>query len=257
MAHKSIVRTWLQAALHNPLSHGDSLRRDLCIRFILETIWRHRNAIVFNQFRASIETLKMQICSQLRIAIKALKVRNFDQINSHLNPILVRWNPPPLGWAKVNTDGSFSPATLSAACGGVIHDHWGLFLFAFSNFLGNCSIMEAELWGILRGLNTASQIGLKQVIIEDDSVIALQFMEKGCPTSHLAFELVHRILQAAMLFDNLVWSHTFREGNSLANCFSKKGLQMNGIFRSFGSLPDFAIMPFFFYCSGSLIQRDP
>ncbi|KAJ1441331.1 Ribonuclease H superfamily [Sesbania bispinosa] len=85
---------------------------------------------------------------------------------------------------------------------------------------------------------------LRQVIIEVDSIIALQFAEKGCPSSHLASELVLRIQDAARSFDRLIWNHTLREGNSLADYFAKRVCKMLGSFRSFGSVPDFATIPF-------------
>ncbi|AES68207.1 hypothetical protein MTR_2g104410 [Medicago truncatula] len=37
---------------------------------------------------------------------------------------------------------------LNAACGGLIQDDQGHFVFHYANKLGSCSVLQAELWGI-------------------------------------------------------------------------------------------------------------
>ncbi|MBA0757627.1 hypothetical protein Gotri_020712, partial [Gossypium trilobum] len=38
------------------------------------------------------------------------------------------------------------------AYGGLVQDHNGEWIIGFSRYLGNCTMMETELWGILDGL---------------------------------------------------------------------------------------------------------
>ena len=66
----------------------------------------------------------------------------------------ISWKPPPGDWIKINLDGSVFNNN-NAACGGLIRDHQGRFLFGFSANLGLCTITFAELWGMYFGMKIA------------------------------------------------------------------------------------------------------
>ncbi|KAE8657619.1 hypothetical protein F3Y22_tig00116989pilonHSYRG00793 [Hibiscus syriacus] len=51
-------------------------------------------------------------------------------------------------------------------CGGVIRDENFTWLSCFSMAVGICSIMDAELWGVLGGLGLAWDLGLRRVVLE-------------------------------------------------------------------------------------------
>ncbi|KAL5864666.1 hypothetical protein ACOSQ3_002180 [Xanthoceras sorbifolium] len=63
---------------------------------------------------------------------------------------LLSWTPLPIGWLKVNVDGSAANGIIYA--GGVIRDHERNWVRGFSMNIGGGSILETELWGILEGL---------------------------------------------------------------------------------------------------------
>ncbi|KAL5807884.1 hypothetical protein ACOSQ3_028575 [Xanthoceras sorbifolium] len=69
---------------------------------------------------------------------------------------LLSWTPPPIGWLKVNVNGSAANVIISA--GGVIRDHERNLVRGFSMNIGGGSILEAELWGILEGLKIENGI---------------------------------------------------------------------------------------------------
>jgi len=46
-----------------------------------------------------------------------------------------------------------------AVCGGVLRDHYGVFLHGFMANFGTCYILEAKLWAILNGLQLALDRG--------------------------------------------------------------------------------------------------
>ncbi|CAI0430053.1 unnamed protein product, partial [Linum tenue] len=50
------------------------------------------------------------------------------------------------------TDGSIHTETNHAAVGGLLRDHTGCCLAAFTSNLGMCSITRAELRGVVEGL---------------------------------------------------------------------------------------------------------
>ncbi|MBA0585704.1 hypothetical protein Gorai_016471, partial [Gossypium raimondii] len=55
----------------------------------------------------------------------------------------------------LNTDGVVQLDTENASVGGVARDMNGQWLFGFYRYLGQCSIFDAELWGIFEGLKLA------------------------------------------------------------------------------------------------------
>jgi hypothetical protein len=52
---------------------------------------------------------------------------------------MVRWEPPPVNWLKINVDGSLVPTTGSASVGAVIRDHCGYVIAGAVRVLEKCS----------------------------------------------------------------------------------------------------------------------
>ncbi|KAL5861993.1 hypothetical protein ACOSQ4_003289 [Xanthoceras sorbifolium] len=84
---------------------------------------------------------------------------------------LLSWTPPPIGWLKVNVDGSAANDIISAW--GVIRDHESNWVRGFSMNIGGGSILEAELWGILEGLKMVSTFGPINFVLLLDSADAI------------------------------------------------------------------------------------
>ncbi|KAK4278747.1 hypothetical protein QN277_016549 [Acacia crassicarpa] len=80
-----------------------------------------------------------------------------------------RWESPPLGWAKLNVDGTVTSSQGKANCGGVVRDNRGLWISGFTQLLGNCEAYAAEEWALLLGLRLALEEGYKRVIVESDA----------------------------------------------------------------------------------------
>ncbi|KAJ8420951.1 hypothetical protein Cgig2_010780 [Carnegiea gigantea] len=58
---------------------------------------------------------------------------------------LVRWESPPGGWVALNSDGAAKGNPGLAAAGGVLRDHKGKWLMGFTENLGRCTSMKAEI----------------------------------------------------------------------------------------------------------------
>src|SRR5689334_1263909 len=82
----------------------------------------------------------------------------------------IAWEMPKAGWIKINSDGSMVDD--KAASGGVLRDDKGAWLHGYVRNLGSCSVVMAELWGIIDGLSLAWEQGYRRVWIETDSQIA-------------------------------------------------------------------------------------
>ena len=83
---------------------------------------------------------------------------NHDLISRRDDSVILAWvgltTPPPI-WAKLNTDGCVNPSLRTAGGGGLLQDHKRNWIAGFTANLGNCSVMEVELWAFLIGLRLA------------------------------------------------------------------------------------------------------
>lgn len=85
------------------------------------------------------------------------------------------WKKPTDGAIKVNVDASFHAETLSGACGAIARDDRGNFLAAATCVLPHVSnVHSAELLAVRSGLTLAANLGCTKVIIESDSMVALE-----------------------------------------------------------------------------------
>lgn len=138
--------------------------------------------------------------------------------------ISFHWKKPPYQWVKVNSDGAFSHVTQRAAAQGVLRDHDGRILKGYQSYLGNASILYAELVRIWQGLKISKQLGFNNVVVESDSKIALVLLVKGRPPWH--WSLVNLVVKIKDLCEGTVIHlvHIYREGNVVADAFAKDAL---------------------------------
>ena len=101
-------------------------------------------------------------------------------------------------------------------------------MIGFSENLGQCSVVKAELRALLRGLKIAKGIPIHKLWVQSDSNIVVGMLNN--PISCHA-EFSHLIDQCRLLIDWGGWevklSHCFRETNQVADKLAKLGLDMS------------------------------
>ncbi|MBA0804539.1 hypothetical protein Gohar_004120, partial [Gossypium harknessii] len=83
------------------------------------------------------------------------------------------WQPPRVGWVKVNIDGSVPKHTSSAAVGGVIRVHKGNWLFGFGLRIDRSGIFQTEARALYEGLVVAWHERFRQIEVESDNPILI------------------------------------------------------------------------------------
>ncbi|CAL1368627.1 unnamed protein product [Linum trigynum] len=124
----------------------------------------------------------------------------------------------------VNTDGASNGNPGPAGAGGVIRDAMGNWLGGFVVNIGTATAALAELWAIFHGLELAWKLGFRVVKLASDSQLAIQLIQDRQDPIHpyaTLLGLVRRKLSQDWLV-NL--SHTYREGNRVADWLSKHSL---------------------------------
>lgn len=80
----------------------------------------------------------------------------------------VPWQPPELGYLKLNFDGSCTRKSGLAEFGGVIRDHLGMSRSPFAGPLTKCSAIEVELHALWRVVLEMEELGPKGGTLEGD-----------------------------------------------------------------------------------------
>ncbi|KAE8684745.1 hypothetical protein F3Y22_tig00111105pilonHSYRG00339 [Hibiscus syriacus] len=130
------------------------------------------------------------------------------------------WKAPPIGLIKVNSDGSTKVNCGLASCGGVVRNSEGEWLVGFKKFLGMCSILEAEFWGIYVGLLCAWNIGLRKVIVKNDNVNVSNTLQ-GIKQTSISLMIVDHIKCLLDREWEVRFNHVLRSGNKVADLLAK------------------------------------
>jgi ribonuclease HI len=65
-----------------------------------------------------------------------------------------------------------------AGYGAIIRDHLGHILSIAAGSLGHTTNNTAELWGLIRGLHLAKELGLNNLVVEGDSQVILNIFQR-------------------------------------------------------------------------------
>ena len=122
--------------------------------------------------------------------------------------------------------------------------------------LDKCNIMQAEMWGIFHGLQLAWQLGVRQVIVELDSMSAICFIKYGWPALHPASSLLEDIRRSLQLFTNSSCTHIWREANSVADQLAKHGHSLSMGVHQFDTPPACILISLFADCNRTSLMRE-
>ncbi|MBA0609291.1 hypothetical protein Godav_021368, partial [Gossypium davidsonii] len=79
----------------------------------------------------------------------------------------------------MNTDGLVRAEDAFVAAGGILRDHNGRWIIGFTRYLGNCVVLDSELWGIKDGLKLTLDWRFERVLIKTDSLEVVNIIQDG------------------------------------------------------------------------------
>ncbi|MQL94060.1 hypothetical protein Taro_026721 [Colocasia esculenta] len=139
------------------------------------------------------------------------------QMSTPLAPKLVRWYLPRPGRLKLNVDGAFKSTSFIAAGGGILRDHMGNIIFAFSAiYQGVCSSLEAEALALRNGIILCYEKGISYFLIESDSLVLVQMM-KGNYSIPWHLSIITQDILYRCQHIHVSLSHIYREANQVAD----------------------------------------
>ncbi|KAK5833400.1 hypothetical protein PVK06_017225 [Gossypium arboreum] len=124
--------------------------------------------------------------------------------------------PPP----HPSSDGSVRFDEGFTADGGCVRNHNGEWINGFAKYLGNCIVLEVELWGILDGLNLILDRHFEKILIQTDNIEAINIIledSSGSSNSSLVRK-IHLILRK---IEQWKIQYILREENLIADCLAK------------------------------------
>ncbi|CAN1148633.1 Putative ribonuclease H protein At1g65750, partial [Linum perenne] len=192
-------------------------------------LWKRRNRLVFLNEASPLS----EICGQVKFWAHLFSSSWKALQGSREAPSLARqaqligWRPAEEGWCSLNSDGSLYSNPSRAAAGGVIRDHDGRFVSAFAANLGVCSIMRAELRGIVEGMKLAWSLGIRKLCVQSDSKAAVQLLSNEGPSLCQHASLLQQFAELASRDWQVSLHHVYREANYAADCLANQGQSLD------------------------------
>ncbi|KAJ0047890.1 hypothetical protein Pint_16241 [Pistacia integerrima] len=91
----------------------------------------------------------------------------------------VHWSPPPKDWVKLNIEGSSIWHLGCAGAGGIVRNEFGKWLLGYTETLGNCSSLTAELNALYQGLKLVWEKGFRKILVESASLEVVKCLEQA------------------------------------------------------------------------------
>ncbi|KAM3271769.1 hypothetical protein ACQJBY_042149 [Aegilops geniculata] len=223
----------MEILLRNHSSIGDLPAAEL-ITVAAWYIWWQRRQFVkgetISDAHHSAISIKVLAMNYVRAATPNQLVRKRDQM----------WKKPTRGKVKINVDASFHEDILSGATGAIARDDTGQFLAAASWVLPHInSAVSLEILAIRNGLYLAAHIGCSKVIVESDSQLALEAVEKF--ESYLGQEaaIVMECNELKANYASVSFDNCTREANAIADCLAKSSFNSKSSSMWDATPPDF------------------
>ena len=221
---------------------------------VIWALWWERNKRIFRQLQSNLQSLLKGLESSIVEVVMAyvkktnehLIVTGWDILMSNrwfnlispsynfiisgpsvkTNRLKVHWIPLKKGFLKLNFDGCSRGNPRASRIGVCIRDHEGRVtdLLAKKIPLGtnNC----AEAMALLFGVEMALKKNYTQIQIEGDSNLVIN----ACLQCHVGYwkfgYILHKAWHLIDRFNSIIFSHTLREGNQVADILSNLGCDL-------------------------------
>ncbi|XP_058737868.1 TMV resistance protein N-like isoform X3 [Vicia villosa] len=149
---------------------------------------------------------------------------------SMIKSLVQEHTSPTRHFVKLNVDSCCMENPRNAGYGGLFRDVEGNWLGGFYGSLGFATNMKAELYAICQGLITAWDLGYKNMLVETDSLEAINHIEEA-NIEHDAYRSLVADIRSLMKRNwslNLV--HSLREDNACADILSRLGAEQHEVY---------------------------
>ncbi|XP_073051702.1 uncharacterized protein [Primulina eburnea] len=217
---------WLMGNLGHKPKTSKNLDWNILFAITLWWIWHWRNNFVFNTKKFDVDLKEKWIKDyllQIKSAFTSMKV--MPSYNTGYTNCIIRWSPPPTGWTSLDVDGSCKQKARKAGGGGILRTDLGDWIMEFIYNIGWCSIEEAELWEVCKGLELAWNSGYKKISLGIDSQIVVKWLKKEETPRSCVVNLIATCLGLLARNWKVRVNHIYREQNKAADFLASEALK--------------------------------
>ncbi|XP_043699851.1 uncharacterized protein LOC122650507 [Telopea speciosissima] len=132
----------------------------------------------------------------------------------------IRWKAPPVGWWKLNIDGSSIGNPGYSGAGGIFRNHLGVTRRCFSIFQGIGTNFQAKMAAFSIGINEVKDLEVERLWVECDSATVVT----GILSSKIPWDFLQRWWTAENYLKSIQWriTHCYREGNATVDALANR-----------------------------------
>lgn len=145
---------------------------------IVWVLWKWRNASIFSTDFLVPTRPDLFVLKYVHHIQHAMRMQQ-PIVGKMKTRIQIAWEFPEPEYVKLNSDGMVRRNNTEAGCGAVIRDSKGGWIIGCTRSLGVCTTFKAEIWGILDGMRLAKKMNFSKVIVECDSMAAVQIIKSN------------------------------------------------------------------------------
>ncbi|CAN1743013.1 Putative ribonuclease H protein At1g65750 [Linum perenne] len=192
-------------------------------------IWKRRNKLIFEGVSWSVDEVSHQVKFWVLLLSSSWKAGQLGREAPGIarQTQLIGWRPTDQEWFTLNSDGSLYSHGNRAAAGGLIRDSEGKLVTTFAINLGSCSIMRAEIRGIVEGMRLAWESGIRKLSIQTDSRAAVALLTAVDDRPHRHASLVQQFHELRMRDWEVKIHHIYREANYAADYMANLGQSLD------------------------------
>ncbi|KAK4267298.1 hypothetical protein QN277_024096 [Acacia crassicarpa] len=138
----------------------------------------------------------------------------------------IYWVRPPPTHVVLNSDGARKVDSMRAGSGCLIRNHEGRWQTGCCRNIGACTPLQAELWGLLDGLELAWAGGFRDVIVQADCLVAVRIIQNLDETPNAQLCIVRRIQRLLEQAWRVTITHVYRDGNRCADFLASFALSL-------------------------------
>ncbi|GLT57288.1 hypothetical protein SLA2020_302710 [Shorea laevis] len=194
--------------------------------FVIWIIWLQRNEKIYrpqsydpNRAKSLIKERAMEFTSTFPYS---------TTVNRSLVCNNIKWDKPPDGYFKLNTDGSSLRTSRATACGGLIKDSLGRWVVGFARNVGITFALGVEFWGVQDGLIIARDWDIQNIIMEMDSLIVFKLLSNYDSINHPFHTMILECRELMAQIPHVRLQHIFREANQCADNLAAIGHTVMG-----------------------------
>ncbi|KAL6146356.1 hypothetical protein ACLB2K_057037 [Fragaria x ananassa] len=218
---------WLQDSIMKHSTESDRVWCGTLISFICWSIWKARCCFVYQHESPSpICVLQKGIMSAFEFINSCSK----ENVKTKSNGVL-KWTHPPEGVTAINCDAAWSDEN-NGGLGVALRNHEGVCIGGAHGQAFLSSVEAAEATAILLGVNVALDMGLKDVIVQSDSLSIITELNSSSSCKNWKItQIIDDIKWKKVFFNSITWDWIPREANQVADAAALLGKRMMGLNR--------------------------